>query len=72
MRDLIASVQDGRLAEEVQRMAACGKLDVQVVLVEGRPNWTVDRVHLGRIYGAQWTLARTGAAVVRPGHGHMG
>jgi ERCC4-type nuclease len=58
MADLIASVQDGRLAEEVQRMRACGRLDVQVVLVEGRPNWTIDGVLLGRGFGAQWTVAQ--------------
>jgi len=58
LKDLIASVQDGRLAEEVQRMAACGRLDVQVLLVEGHLQWTVDGVLLGKGFGAQWTIAQ--------------
>lgn len=37
--DLIASLQDGRLAEQVMKM---GRLNVAIVLLEGKFNWTHD------------------------------
>lgn len=58
LKDFIASVQDGRLGEEVRRMNACGRLDVKVLLIEGRARWTNDGVYMGNGYGAQWTLAQ--------------
>ena len=39
IEDLIASVQDGRLAKEVHQMA---NLKMAVLVVEGRPHWTPD------------------------------
>jgi DNA excision repair protein ERCC-4 len=56
--DLIASVQDGRLAKEVQQMAACGRLDIRVLLIEGEAQWTTDGVYMSNGYGSQWTLAQ--------------
>lgn len=53
MADLVRSVQDGRLAREAQMMAGClrsGGLGVAVLVVEGRPRWTVD---------GQWLEGRT-------------
>lgn len=41
MSDLVASVNDGRLAKEVQQMRA-GFLSRAVLVVEGRPKWTLD------------------------------
>lgn len=58
LADLIASVQDGRLAEEVQRMAACGRLHVRALLVEGKVNWTTDGILLGKGFGARWTVSQ--------------
>jgi ERCC4-type nuclease len=41
--DLLASLQDGRLARE---MGQLGAVDVPVLLVEGRPRWTVEGMML--------------------------
>lgn len=56
--DFISSVQDGRLAKEVQQMSACGRLDVKVLLIEGEPKWTIDGVYMSNGYGSQWTMAQ--------------
>lgn len=56
--DFIASIQDGRLAKEVQQMSACGRLDIKVLLIEGEPQFTSDGVYMSNGYGAQFTLAQ--------------
>lgn len=43
--DLYASMHDGRLAKEIQQMAA---LRVAVLVVEGKPTWTLDGELLDR------------------------
>ena len=58
LKDFIASVQDGRLGEEVRRMNSCIHLGVKVLLIEGKAQWTNDGVFMGSGYGAQWTLAQ--------------
>jgi ERCC4-type nuclease len=50
--DLIASVQDGRLAKEMSQMQNLG---LAVLVVEGRLKWSSDGVLLGRDYGITWT-----------------
>jgi ERCC4-type nuclease len=52
--DLIASVQDGRLAKEIQQLQTIGR---GVLVVEGRLKWSTDGTLLGRDYGAAWTRA---------------
>lgn len=51
LSDLIASVQDGRLAKEVGQLQQVGRA---VLIVEGRPKWSSDGVLL-RDYGFPWT-----------------
>lgn len=58
VKDFISSIQDGRLAKEVQQMAACGRLDIKVLLIEGKPQWTTDGVYLGNGYGIGWSIAQ--------------
>src|SRR5436190_16440209 len=58
LKDFIASVQDGRLGEEVRRMNTCAQLTVKVLLIEGVARWTTDGVFMGSGWGAQWTLAQ--------------
>lgn len=50
-KDLLASVNDGRLAKEVQQMTRC---DVAVLVLEGRLAWTGDG-KLVKGYGPEWT-----------------
>lgn len=49
--DFLASVTDGRLSKEVGQMQS---LDVKVLVLEGRPQWTVDGVLLNE-WGQAWT-----------------
>lgn len=56
--DFIASIMDGRLAKEVQQMAACGRLDIKCLLIEGEPQFTTDGVYMGSGYGSQFTMAQ--------------
>lgn len=56
--DFISSIVDGRLAKEVQQMAACGRLDIKCLLIEGEAQWTDDGVYMGNGYGSSWTLAQ--------------
>lgn len=56
--DFIASINDGRLGEEVRRMTACGRLDIKVLLIEGEPTFTSDGVYMSNGYGSQFTLAQ--------------
>jgi ERCC4-type nuclease len=58
LKDLIASVQDGRLAKEVMQMSACNRLHIKVLLVEGKAQWTTDGVFMSNGFGASWTLAK--------------
>lgn len=55
LSDFIASVQDGRMAREVAMLKRC---NMAVLVIEGRPQWTMDGVLMGKGYGAQWTLTQ--------------
>lgn len=50
--DLIASLQDGRLAKEIAQLRRCA---VAVLIVEGRLKWSSDGVLMGRDFGQPWT-----------------
>jgi len=52
IKDFIASVNDGRLAKEVQQMAV---LEWKLLVIEGNPKWSLDGAWLGDKWGAQWT-----------------
>ena len=52
LKDFIASVGDGRLATDVAKM---GALEQGIVVVEGRPRWTMDGELMGDGWGARWT-----------------
>lgn len=54
--DFIASLHDGRLAKEVAQMK---QLDIAMLLLEGRPRWTVDG-ELIRDYSAGQSFNRSG------------
>lgn len=46
IKDLVASLRDGRFGKELGQMAS---LDIGIVIVEGRPQWTTD----GLLYDAR-------------------
>lgn len=48
--DFVASVQGGRLSKEIGQMQT---LDLRVLLLEGRPNWTTDGKAVGQY--VRWT-----------------
>lgn len=50
--DLIASVHDGRIQREVAQMQA---LERRLLIVEGRLQWTMDGVLMGKGFGREWT-----------------
>ncbi len=50
--DLIASVQDGRLAKEVAQLQSVA---FSVLIVEGRLKWSSEGMLVGRDYGIQWS-----------------
>jgi ERCC4-type nuclease len=52
--DFLASVSDGRLANQVGRMQG---LDVRVLVLEGRPQWTTDGVLMAD-WGQTWTRSQ--------------
>jgi DNA excision repair protein ERCC-4 len=52
--DLLASLQDGRLAKEIAQLAAA---DVAVLLVEGRPRWTAEGRMIDRTFRREAWLA---------------
>lgn len=52
MNDFVASVRDGRLGKELAQMKALG---LGVLLIEGKPQWTVDGSLMSR---ASWTRAQ--------------
>ncbi len=54
--DFIASLHDGRLAKEVAQMK---QLDIAILLLEGRPRWTMDG-ELIRDYSAGQSFNRSG------------
>ena len=49
--DLLASIDDGRLARELAMLA---RTEYPVLLVEGRPQWTADG-HLMASWASRWT-----------------
>lgn len=56
IHDLVASVHDGRLHREAQMIGGCladGRLGVAVLVVEGRPTWTIDGEWVEQ--GWRWT-----------------
>lgn len=55
LSDLIASLEDGRLAKEIMQM---GNLDYKILIVEGQPRFTGGGVLMGRDYGSTWTHAQ--------------
>lgn len=59
LKDLLASLEDGRLAKELMQMT---NLDYRILIVEGRPQFTNDGKLMGKAYGSSWTKAQiTGA-----------
>lgn len=54
VQDFLASVTDGRLAKEVSQLQV---LDLRVLIIEGRPTWTVDG-ELVNAYGQRWTRSQ--------------
>ena len=52
IKDLLASVNDGRLVKEILQMKA---LDYKILLVEGRPVYSNDGFLLSKIFGQRWT-----------------
>lgn len=52
LKDLFASVEDGRLGEQIAKMA---NLEVAYLLVEGVPKFTLDGDLVGKQYGQRWT-----------------
>lgn len=51
--DLIASVQDGRLAKEVAQIK---RVDVAILIIEGQVKWTVEgNMVIGSNFGQSWT-----------------
>lgn len=50
--DLIASVQDGRLAKEIQQLRSAG---LAVLIIEGRLRWSSEGLLMNRDYGQPWT-----------------
>lgn len=56
IHDLVASVHDGRLHREAQMIGGCladGRLGIAVLVVEGRPTWTIDGEWVEQ--GWRWT-----------------
>lgn len=53
--DLIASVHDGRLQREVSQLQG---IDIPILIVEGRPTWTLDGHLVTKGFGAAWTKAQ--------------
>lgn len=51
IKDLLASVNDGRLVKEILQM---GALDYKIVLVEGREQYSTDGYLLNSTFGKQW------------------
>ena len=51
VKDLIASIGDGRLTKELGQM---GRLDHVVLIVEGRVQWTADGDMIGDGWGRAW------------------
>lgn len=64
IKDLVASLQDGRLGKELGQM---GSLDLAVLIIEGRPQWSRDGYLLdvrsftkGQYYGVQFSVQMQG------------
>lgn len=57
LSDLINSVYDGRLTREVAQMQ---RLPLAMLIVEGRPSWTMDGDLMGKgaSYGPKWTYTQ--------------
>lgn len=56
VKDLLASVEDGRLAKEIGMIQ--GRIDHPVLLVEGELKWTLDgKLMAGSGWGREWTKA---------------
>lgn len=53
IRDFVASVNDGRLRQEVQQMAGA-ELEYKALIIEGAVRWSMDGALIGDNYGASW------------------
>lgn len=53
LKDLLASVNDGRLAKELQQMQAAN-IGARLLIVEGKPQWTTDGTMMQN-WGQTWT-----------------
>lgn len=53
IKDLIASVHDGRIQREVAQMQT---LHRRMLIVEGRLRWTMDGILIGDGFGRDWTI----------------
>src|SRR5262245_13690536 len=54
IKDLVASMQDGRLAKEIHQMLRCER---GMLIVEGKVQFTLDGVLMGKDYGQTITKA---------------
>lgn len=52
LKDFVASVNDGRLAKEVQQMVVC---EQTLLVIEGTPRFSMDGALLGNNYGSSWS-----------------
>lgn len=52
LKDFVASVNDGRLAKEVQQMVVC---EQSLLVIEGSPRFSMDGALLGDNYGSSWS-----------------
>lgn len=59
-KDLLASLEDGRLAKEIMQMT---NLDYRILIVEGRPTFTNAGELVGKQYGRGWTKAQINGAL---------
>lgn len=54
IKDFVASVNDGRLRQEVQQMAGAD-LEYKLLIIEGSVRWSMDGALLSDKFGASWT-----------------
>lgn len=53
IRDFVASVNDGRLRQEVQQMAGAD-LEYKLLIIEGSVRWSMDGALISDKFGAEW------------------
>lgn len=57
IKDLLASLNDGRLQREIAQMKS-EHVGLAVLVVEGKPRWTLDGVLVGDGFGWQWNRSQ--------------